>query len=314
MSNVQNKRFKGKDFISLADYNAQDMSALLDLAVSLKSLWKAGQETPLLKGKTLAMIFQKASTRTRVSFEVAMYQLGGLGLFLSANDLQIGRGEPIQDTARVLASYCDGILIRTYSHKEVCDLAHYAQVPVINGLTDDEHPTQAIADLLTILECKGHLKGLKMAYLGDGNNVATSLMQACALTDMELVLACPEGYVPKPEVLQACQAMAQSPEQIKVVHDPIEAVLEADVIYTDVWTSMGQEEESQKRLKAFEGYQLNEVLLSKGKKEAMILHCLPAHRDEEITDGVIEGPQSWIFQQAENRMHAHKAILAALMA
>ncbi len=303
----------GKDYVSLTDYDAAEFKFLLDMAVELKDKQKKGIPHTLLQGKTLAMIFQKASTRTRVSFEVAMYHLGGLGMFLSANDLQIGRGEPIQDTARVLASYSEGILIRTFSHQEVLELAKYSKVPVINGLTDDEHPTQALADMLTIYEEYGTLKGKKLAYFGDGNNVAVSLIHACALTGMEIVLACPSGYQPPAAALADFEKMKQPGASLAVVDDPKAAASGADVLYTDVWTSMGQEKEAQIRIQALKEYQVNGDLLKLAKPEAIVLHCLPAHREEEITDEMIECAQSRIFQEAENRMHAHKAILAALL-
>ncbi|MEL7624067.1 MAG: ornithine carbamoyltransferase [Clostridiales bacterium] len=303
----------GKDYVSLTDYDAAEFKFLLDMAVELKDKQKKGIPHTLLQGKTLAMIFQKASTRTRVSFEVAMYHLGGLGMFLSANDLQIGRGEPIQDTARVLASYSEGILIRTFSHQEVLELAKYSKVPVINGLTDDEHPTQALADMLTIYEEYGTLQGKKLAYFGDGNNVAVSLIHACALTGMEIVLACPSGYQPPAAALADFEKMKQPGASLAVVDDPKAAASGADVLYTDVWTSMGQEKEAQIRIQALKEYQVNGDLLKLAKPEAIVLHCLPAHREEEITDEMIECAQSRIFQEAENRMHAHKAILAALL-
>ncbi len=303
----------GKDYVSLADYSAGEFKFLLDMAVELKDKQKKGIPHTLLQGKTLAMIFQKASTRTRVSFEVAMYHLGGLGMFLSANDLQIGRGEPIQDTARVLASYSEGILIRTFSHQEVLDLAKYSKVPVINGLTDAEHPTQALADMLTIYEEFGTLKGKKLAYFGDGNNVAVSLIHACALTGMEIVLACPSGYQPPAEALADFERMKQPGASLAVVDDPKAAAAGADVLYTDVWTSMGQEKEAQIRIQALKEYQVNADLLKLAKPETIVLHCLPAHREEEITDEMIECAQSRVFEEAENRMHAHKAILAALL-
>jgi ornithine carbamoyltransferase len=304
---------KGKDYVSLTDYTPQQFQALLELAAALKADWRNGCLQPILQGKTLAMIFQKASTRTRVSFEVAMYQLGGLGLFLSANDLQIGRGEPIQDTARVLASYCDGILIRTFSHQEVKDLAEHSKVPVINGLTDDEHPTQALADMLTIWENRGSLQGQKLVYVGDGNNMAVSLIHACALMGMEIVLACPQGYQPPQKALAEGKAMKAAGAKITVTEDLKAAAVNADVLYTDVWASMGQEAEAAVRLKALKDYQINEEIMKLAKPDAIVLHCLPAHRGEEITEAVLEGPASRIFQQAENRMHAHRAILAALL-
>jgi len=304
---------KGRDYITLADYKSEEIWYLLELARDLKEKQKKGIPHKYLDGKTLGMIFQKASTRTRVSFEAAMYHLGGLGMFLSKNDLQIGRGEPIQDTARVLARYCDGILIRTFSHQEVLDLAHYADVPVINGLTDDYHPTQALADLLTIWEHKGALAGIKLAYIGDGNNVAHSLMIAGALMDMEVVVASPHGYQPNPDVVAKAKALAKDQAKIKIVVEPQEAVAGAQVLYTDVWASMGQEEEAQARRKVLGKYQINNNLLKMADKEAIVMHCLPAHRGEEITDEAMEGPQSVVFDEAENRLHAHKAILAALL-
>ncbi len=304
---------KGKDYITLADFNQEELWYLLNLAKDLKDKQKKGIPHRCLEGKTLGMIFQKSSTRTRVSFEAGMYHLGGLAMFLSKNDLQMGRGEPIEDTARVLSRYVDGILIRTYSHKEVQELAHYANVPVINGLTDDYHPTQALADLLTIWEHKGTLEGIKLAYLGDGNNMLHSLLLAGALMDMEVVAACPKGYYPSEKVVEKAQALAKDPSKIKVVSDPQEAVKKAQVLYTDVWASMGQEQEAAKRCQDFAGYQINKQLLTLADKEAIVMHCLPAHRGEEITADVLEGKQSVVFDEAENRLHAHKAILAALL-
>ena len=308
-----NSPLKGKDYVSLTDYTAQEFQFLLDLAIELKDKQKRGVPHTLLQGKTLAIIFQKASTRTRVSFEVAMYHLGGLGMFLSANDLQIGRGEPVQDTARILASYSEGILIRTYSHQEVLQLAKYSKVPVINGLTDEEHPTQALADMLTIYENFGELKGKRLAYFGDGNNVAVSLMHACALVGMEIVLACPSGYTPPEKAIKEYEAMKSPGSSLTITDDPALAASGADVLYTDVWASMGQEGEAAKRIAALKDYQVNDALLKHAKADAIVLHCLPAHREEEITEAVIEGPQSRVFQEGENRMHAHKAILAALL-
>ena len=308
-----NSPLKGKDYVSLTEYTAQEFQFLLDLAIELKDKQKRGIPHPLLQGKTLAMIFQKASTRTRVSFEVAMYHLGGLGMFLSSQDLQIGRGEPIQDTARILSSYSEGILIRTYSHREVEQLAQYSKAPVINGLTDEEHPTQALADMLTIYETFGTLKGKRLVYFGDGNNVATSLMHACALVGMEIVLACPAGYRPPEKAIREYEAMKTPGSSLTILEDPLQAAAGADILYTDVWTSMGQEKERAQRMEALKNYQLNAALLKQAKSNAIVLHCLPAHRGEEITDEVIEGPQSRVFQEGENRMHAHKAILAALL-
>lgn len=304
---------KGRDFLTLADFSKEEIWYLLELAKDLKDKQKRGIPHRLLEGKTLGMIFQKASTRTRVSFEAAMYHLGGLGMFLSKNDLQIGRGEPIEDTARVLARYCDGILIRTFAHQEVLDLAKYSDVPVINGLTDDYHPTQVLADLLTIWEHKGAIEGLKLAYIGDGNNMAHSLMIGGAIMGMEVTIASPQGYEPNPQTVELAKSLTRQPEKIKIVSSPKEAVHGAQIVYTDVWASMGQEEEAVIRRKAFAGYQVNAELLACADKEAIVLHCLPAHRGEEITADVIEGPQSVVFDEAENRLHAHKAILAAVI-
>jgi ornithine carbamoyltransferase len=312
-SGVKKMILKGKDYLTLADFTQAEIWYLLELAKELKAKQKSQIPHEYLKGKTLAMIFQKASTRTRVSFEVAMYHLGGLGLFLSKNDLQIGRGEPIQDTARVLDRYVDGILIRTFSHQEVEDLARFSQVPVINGLTDDFHPTQALADLLTIWEQKEILAGIKLAYIGDGNNMAHSLLLAGAIMDMQVVVASPDGYRPNPAIVKKAKELAKNPDNIAVISDQKEAVTGAQVLYTDVWASMGQEEEAAERRKALSSYQINGELLSLAGKDAIVMHCLPAHRGEEITAEVMEGPQSVVFEEAENRLHAHKAILAALL-
>ncbi|QGG49137.1 ornithine carbamoyltransferase [Heliorestis convoluta] len=305
---------RGRDFLSLHDYRRQEIEELLALARQLKALQKAGKPHSLLEGKTLGMIFTKSSTRTRVSFEVGMYQLGGHALFLSGQDIQIGRGEPIRDTARVLSRYVDGIMIRTFAHQDVVDLAQYAEVPVINGLTDLLHPCQVLADLLTIVEYKGRTEGLKFTYIGDGNNMAHEIMFGGAITGMDVVICTPEGYGPDQEIVRLATEDAQkNGGKITLLHDPVEAARGADVLYTDVWASMGQEEETAKRIKAFQGYQINESILQVAHKEAMVLHCLPAHRGEEITHEVMEGPQSAVFDQAENRLHAQKAIMAATM-
>ncbi|MGI6065199.1 MAG: ornithine carbamoyltransferase [Bacillota bacterium] len=306
--------FKGRDFISLHDYTKDELTYFLDVADYLKAEQKAGRETPILAKKTLGMIFQKSSTRTRVSFEVGMYQLGGYPLFLSSNDLQIGRGEPVEDTARVLARFLNGIMIRTFSHDEVLKLAQFADIPVINGLTDLQHPCQVLADLQTIREYKGRLAGLKMAFIGDGNNMAHSLMHGGAKMGMHVVIASPEGYKPDEEMVkEALEDAKENGGQVEVISDPLEAVRDADVLYTDVWASMGQEKEAEERARAFAGFQINAKSLKLAQKDAMILHCLPAHRGEEITPEVMEGPQSAIFDEAENRLHAQKAILALLM-
>ena len=305
---------KGKDLLTLKDWSSSEIFQVLDMAAKLKKENKEGKFHPLLKGKTLGMIFQKASTRTRISFEVAMWQLGGYALFLNPQDLQMGRGEPIKDTARVLARYLEGIMIRTFSHSEVEELAHYADVPVINGLTDTYHPCQALADVLTIREHKGGFERLKVAYLGDGNNVAHSLILACAKVGINISLACPPGYEPEGEVVDWAKQNRLLPDsEITVTSSPQDALKDADAVYTDVWASMGQEEEHKERLQKFMPYQLNMVLLKQAKPDAIVLHCLPAHREEEITDEVIEGPQSAVMDQAENRLHAQKAVLALVM-
>lgn len=310
-----NKSFRGRDFLSLYDYTPEEIHYLIEVAMDLKYKQKNGIPHSYLAGKTLGMIFQKSSTRTRVSFEVGMYQLGGMALFLSANDLQIGRGEEIKDTARVLSRYLDGIMIRTYSHDEVLELAKYADIPVINGLTDLLHPCQVLADLMTIKEHKGQLAGLKMTYVGDGNNMAHSLMYGGAKMGMDVVIASPAGYVPDERVTTQAKAVAAETEgSITVTGDIKEAAKDADVIYTDVWASMGQEQEAAERRKVFAGYQVNKELLQLAKSDVIVLHCLPAHRGEEITDEVIDGPHSVVFDEAENRLHAQKAIMALLMA
>jgi len=300
-----------KHFIDLhEDVGIEELSYLLDLAADMKKKTKTGIEHHYLNGKSLGMIFTKSSTRTRVSFEVGMYQLGGQALFLSNNDIQIGRGETIYDTAHVLSGMLDGIMIRTFKHSDVTDLAKYGSIPIINGLTDDQHPTQMIADLLTIKEVKGDLKGLKLAYVGDGNNVANSLLQACAKAGMDVAIGSPKDYTcPDKYVQQALTDAKVTGSKVLMTTDPFEACKDADVIYTDTWTSMGQEEEKAKRVEIFKDYQVNSALMSVAKKDAMFLHCLPAYRGYEVTEDVIDGPQSFVFQEAENRLHAHKAIL-----
>ncbi|MBO5140420.1 MAG: ornithine carbamoyltransferase [Peptococcaceae bacterium] len=305
---------KGRDFLTLKDFTRQEIEEMVSLGIDLKAKQKAGIPTPILEGKTLGMIFQKSSTRTRVSFEVGMYQLGGSALFLSTNDLQIGRGEPIKDTARVLSRYLDGIMIRTYSHADVEELAEYADIPVINGLTDDYHPTQIIADLITIQEHKGKLEGIKFAYVGDGNNMTHSLMIGCAKVGMDVTVACPDGYMPNPEIVALAQSYAaESGGSVTVMHDPKEAVKGVDVIYTDTWASMGQEAEKEIRKKAFVGYQVDDAMMALAKPDAIFMHCLPAYRGMEVTDEVMESAQSVVFDEAENRLHAHKAIMASVM-
>ncbi|MBP3810008.1 MAG: ornithine carbamoyltransferase [Clostridiales bacterium] len=300
-----------KHFIDLhEDVGIEELNYLLDIAADMKAKVKTGIEHHYLKGKSLAMIFTKSSTRTRVSFEVGMYQLGGQALFLSNNDIQIGRGETIHDTAKVLSGMVDGIMIRTFAHQDVVDLAKYGSVPVINGLTDDQHPTQMIADLLTIKEVKGDLKGLKLAYVGDGNNVANSYLQACAKAGMDVAIASPKDYTcPQKYVDQALEDAKITGSKVLMTTDPYEACKDADIICTDTWTSMGQEAEKAKRVEIFKDYQVNEALFEVADKDAMFLHCLPAYRGYEVTEDIIDGPRSYVFQEAENRLHAHKAIL-----
>ena len=295
--------------LKLLDLTPEEITDLLNLADQLKYEQKHGIPHPLLAGKTLGMIFQKSSTRTRVSFEVGMYQLGGSALFLSSNDLQIGRGEPVQDTARVLSRYLDGIMIRTFAQQEVEDLAKYGSIPVINGLTDFCHPCQVLADLMTIREYKGKLSGLKLCYIGDGNNMAHSLMVGGIKAGMEVAVACPAGYEPEKSVID----FAAQNGTFTLTEDVLEAAKDADVLYTDVWASMGQEGEAQTRRKAFEGvYQVNDAVLAAAKPGCMVLHCLPAHRGEEITEEVFEAHPE-IFDEAENRLHAQKAVMVRLM-
>lgn len=311
---INNDGFFGRDLLSLEDYTPDEINYLLELAYYIKEQRKKGIAFEPLKGKILGMIFEKSSTRTRVSFEAGMMQLGGQAIFLSSRDIQLGRGETIADTARVLSGYLDGIMIRTFSHDSVEELAKYASIPVINGLTDLHHPCQVLADLQTILEIKGTLKGQKLVYIGDGNNMAHSLMIGAAKTGMEMVVAAPEKYLPDEKVTNKAQEIAnETGAKISVTTDAAEAVQNADFIYTDVWASMGQEEEQEVRKAIFAEYQVNDELLAKAKSDVTFLHCLPAHRGEEVTESVLEGKHSVVFQQAENRLHAQKALLTALM-
>jgi len=300
----------GKDVLTLFEFSSEQILYLLDEAIKLKE----DPYSKLLTGKTLAMIFEKSSTRTRVSFEVGMIQLGGHAIDLNSKELQLGRGETIADTAKVLSSYVDAILIRTTSHDRVKELAEYASIPVINGLCDTYHPCQAMADLLTILELKGSFKDVKVTYVGDGNNVAHSLMIGAAKVGLQFAIASPEGFEPDSNIVeQANQIAKETGGEIIVTNDPKEAVKEADIVYTDVWTSMGQENEKEERLQIFQPYQVNAELMALAKSSAHFLHCLPAHRGEEVTEEVIDGPQSAVFQQAENRLHAQKAILKEIL-
>ena len=307
---------KGKDMLSIHDLSVDEVQEILALAAQLKDKQKAGVEHHLLKGKTLGMIFEKSSTRTRVSFETGMYQLGGQALFLSSRDLQLGRGEPIKDTARVLSRYLDGIMIRTFGHDRVEELAEYASIPVINALTDLLHPCQVLTDLLTIKEHKGKdLKGLKMAYVGDGNNMTNSYMYGCAKVGMTFVAATPEDYRPDETVTKNAIADARATgASITLVTDPKEAVKDADIIVTDTWASMGQEAEHDARKKIFAPYQVNQELLNEADKRVIVMHCLPAYRGEEITEDVFEANANVIFDEAENRLHTQKAIMALTMA
>ena len=298
-----------KHLLKLMDWSTKEITEVLNLADQLKFEKKNGITHHHLKGKTLGMIFSKSSTRTRVSFETGMYDLGGQALFLSSRDLQIGRGEPVEDTARVLSRYLDGIMIRTFAQKEVEDLAKYGSIPIINGLTDYCHPCQVLADLMTIRERKGSFKGLKMCFIGDGNNMANSLMVGAIKTGMSFSIACPKGYEPDADLM----AWAKENGDFFMSEDVLEAAKDADVIYTDVWASMGQEEEKKLREQAFAGYQVNAKVMSVAAKDAMVLHCLPAHRGEEITADVFEAHAEEIFDEAENRLHAQKAVLCKLL-
>ncbi|WP_420491028.1 ornithine carbamoyltransferase [Neobacillus drentensis] len=311
----QQPQLKGKDFLSLSDFHTDEILYLLEEAKELKSLQKQGKPHPYLSGKVLGMIFEKSSTRTRVSFEVGMLQLGGHAIFLSSRDIQLGRGESISDTAKVLSRYIDCMMIRTFSHDSVKELAEHATVPVINGLTDLHHPTQVMADLLTIQEHKGKLAGLKMCYLGDGNNnMAHSLMEGAAKVGMHISIASPPGYLPDGKITEkAIEIGKLTGSKITITHNPVDAIKDADIVVTDVWTSMGQEAETEKRLKDLGDYQVNAQICQHAKKDYIFLHCLPAHRGEEVTAEIIDGPHSVVFDEAENRLHAQKAILKLLL-
>ena len=298
-----------KHLLKLMDLSYKEIMEILNLADQLKYEKKYGIEHHYLKGKTLGMIFQKSSTRTRVSFEVGMYDLGGSALFLSSRDLQIGRGEPIEDTARVLSRYLDGIMIRTYDQEEVEKLAEYGSIPIINGLTDYAHPCQVLADLMTIREHKGSIRGRKLCYIGDGNNMANSLIVGGIKMGMSVAIGCPKGYEPDEEIMK----WAAENGEFLCTNDIYEAAKDADVVYTDVWASMGEEAEAEERKKIFAGFQVNKELMAVAKKDAMVLHCLPAHRGEEITADVLEAHANEIFDEAENRLHAQKAVMVMCM-
>jgi ornithine carbamoyltransferase len=303
-------RLKGRSFTRVADWTAEELTEVLDLADELKRLQQAGEPHQLLPGRTLGMIFQKPSTRTRVSFEVGMYQLGGLALYLSASDLQLGRGETIKDTAHVLSRYLDAIMIRTYAQSDVEELAEHASIPVVNGLTDSAHPCQALADVMTIRERFGRVDGLKVVYLGDGNNTCASLMVACTRLGADFVAATPRDYAPAPE---AAEIARESGRSVELTDDPRAAVEGADVLYTDVWTSMGQDAEREQRLRDLSGYGIDAEVVARAGDDAIVLHCLPAHYGEEITEDVLYGPRSAVWDEAENRLHAQKALLALVI-
>lgn len=305
---------KGKDLISIADLSLEEIYEIFDVAKTLKEKLYMGEEHQLLKGKTLGMIFSKPSTRTRISFETGIYQLGGHGMYFNQNDLQLGRSENIHDTAKVLSRYLNGIMIRTFSHQDVIDLAKYATIPVINGLTDLLHPCQVLTDLFTILEKKRKLQGLKLVYVGDGNNVAHSLLNGCSKVGMDIVVASPKGYEPKKEIVENAKETARKMgSKVEIINNPVEAVKDADIVYTDVWASMGQEKEAEERRKIFKDFQVNLELVKYAKEDYLFMHCLPAHRGEEVVDEVIDSPNSIVFDEAENRLHVQKAIMALVM-
>lgn len=304
-----------KHFLDLANCSTEELQRLLEMALRLKDDWRDGGNQPILRGKTLGMIFQKPSLRTRVSFEMAMKHLGGSAIMLGPQEIGLGKRESVADVARVLSSYVDGIMARVFDHSQVVELAEYSRVPVINGLSDSYHPCQALADILTIREHFGALEDLRLAFVGDGNNVAASVALACVHFGVTFSIATPEGYEMKPSIRdQANDLAARNGSALEMVTRPRQAVADADVIYTDTWVSMGQEAEAQERLGEFDGFQVNQDLLRHAKPDTIVMHCLPAHRGEEITDAVMDGPQSKVFEQAENRMHAQKAILASLLA
>ncbi|MBE2280997.1 MAG: ornithine carbamoyltransferase [Ignavibacteriaceae bacterium] len=305
---------KGKSFVSIADICEEEAWQIFDLSKWLKIKHFTNEEHKLLNGKTLGMIFSKPSTRTRISFEAGIYHLGGIGMYFGPNDLQLNRGETIEDTAKVLSRYLDGIMIRTFSHQDVVDLATYGSIPVINGLTDLLHPCQVMADLFTIWEKRRVLKGLKLAYIGDGNNMAHSLLHGCSLVGMDVFIASPRGYEPQEEIVNNALRHANAHgSKVVITNDPVEAVKDADIIYTDVWASMGQEKEAAERNARFQGFQVNDELVSHAKRDYLFMHCLPAHREEEVTNSVINSANSIVFDEAENRMHVQKAIMALLM-
>ena len=305
---------KGKSLVSINDLSLEEIYQIFDVSKTLKEKQLTGEQHRLLEGKTLGMIFSKRSTRTRVSFEVGIYQLGGIGLYFGPNDLQLGKSENISDTAKVLSRYLNGIMIRTFDHQDVVDLARYASIPIINGLTDLLHPCQVLADLFTILEKKNKLQGLKLAYIGDGNNMAHSLLNGCSKVGMNLSIASPSGYTPRKEIVENAKKNAKyMGSKIEITNDPVKAVTNADIVYTDVWASMGQEDEAVERKKKFAKYQVNSKLVKNAKDDYLFMHCLPAHRGEEVVNEVADSPNSVIFDEAENRLHVQKGIMALLM-
>jgi len=306
--------FVGRDFLSMADLSRSEIQSLLELGISLKSQVRGGKLEPVLAGKVVGLLFEKPSTRTRVSFETAIYQLGGQAMYLRADELQLARGEPLKDTARILGAYLNGVVIRTYGHGTLVEFADYAPVPIINALSDLEHPTQIIADLMTVQEVRGRLAGLKFAWVGDGNNVCNSWLLGGAAMGMEVRVSCPKGYEPDTSIVRKAENLArESGGAIELIRDPRKAVEHADVIYTDVWVSMGQEKEAKRKEQRFKPYQINAKLVSKAKQDVAVMHCLPAHRGLEITDDVLEGPRSVVWKQAENKLHGARAVLAAFL-
>jgi ornithine carbamoyltransferase len=305
---------KGKSLIEINHLSLEEIYQIFDLSRTLKEKQNSGESHKLLEGKTLGMIFSKPSTRTRISFEVGIYQLGGIGLYFNQNDLQLKKSENISDTAKVLSRYLSGIMIRTFDHQDVIDLARYGSIPVINGLTDLHHPCQVLTDLFTVLEKRRTLKGLKLAYIGDGNNMAHSLLHGCSKVGMDITIASPSGYMPNKEVVEESKINAKyMGSKIEITEDPVKAVKDVDIIYTDVWASMGQEKEAEERRKKFIKYQVNSSLVKNAKEDYIFMHCLPAHRGDEVTDEICDSSNSVIFDEAENRMHVQKAIMALVM-